>query len=171
MKSPPGFTPGSSVGSAVGNSRACGEGRICPTQVISPGLGDAWVWDGPVGRPRSPPAWDGSDFPGAISQRVADEDLVLNERLLMPGGNLAPLICLPARHRPEDFTPCYKHFTSYYISEVLPGLTAALSIPIFHSSFFLPLSCPPQQAELPFSPSPAAARCGCRGARWRWGAL
>lgn len=36
-------------------------------QVISLGLGGAWVWDGPMGQPRSPPAWDGSDFPGSIS--------------------------------------------------------------------------------------------------------
>lgn len=106
-----------------------------------------WIWDGPAAWPRSPPAWDGSDFPSGISQRVADQDLVLNERLLMPGGTLAPLICLPARHRPEDFSPCYKHFTSYYISEVLPGLTANLSTPVFHSSFFSLNPVPPRSRQ------------------------
>lgn len=138
-----------------------------------------WIWDGPAAWPRSPPAWDGSDFPSGISQRAADQDLVLNERLLMPGGTLAPLICLPARHRPEDFSPCYKHFTSYYISEVLPGLTANLSTPVFHSSFFSLNPVPPPAAGraplLPLSHHSKMRLQGCKVAtgwilRW-WGCL
>ena len=61
-----GFAPGSGAGSAVGDPRAHGEGRICPPQVVSLGLGAAWGWDGPVERPRSPPVQGGSDFPRGI---------------------------------------------------------------------------------------------------------
>lgn len=64
------------------------------------------------------------------------------------GGTSGPLLCPPARHRPEDFTQCQKHFTSYYVSEALPGLTAALSVPIFHSSFFSLYPVPPPSPPL-----------------------